>query len=102
MNIYYSLLILTFKLFLTCNSESIQTKVVTQPDLRVSIKQDDEVVQLEAYKSHENDLILKERNIQNYQKLKWYSIGNPLLVELKSNDSEGIFHFNRRGFKARI
>ena len=102
MNNYYSLLILTFKLFLICNSESVQTKAQPEPDLRVSIKQDGEVVQLEAFKSHENDLILKEKNIQNYQKLKWYSIGNPLLVKLKSNDSEGIFQFNRRGFNGRI
>ena len=102
MKINYSLLILTIKLFLICNSKSIQTKANTEPDLRVSVKQDGEVVQLEAYKSPENDLILKERNIQNYQQLKWYSIGNPLLVKLKSNDSEGIFQFNRRGFNGRI
>ena len=102
MKINYSLLILTIKLFLICNSKSIQTKANTEPDLRVSVKQDGEVVQLEAYKSPENDLILKERNTQNYQQLKWYSIGNPLLVKLKSNDSEGIFQFNRRGFNARI
>ena len=50
MNINYYLLILTFKIFLIFNSESIQTKAQPEPDLRVSIKQDGEVIQLEAFK----------------------------------------------------
>ena len=102
MNINYSLLILTLKLFLICNTESVQTKSISEADIRVDFQNGGEVIQLEAFKYHGNDLILKEKNIQSYQKLKWYSIGNPLLVKLKSNDSESIFQFNRRGFYARI
>ena len=100
MNTYYSVLILTLKLFLICASENIES--MGNQDFAVIIKQDGEEIQLKAIKSPENDLIIKEKNIKNYQKLKWYSIGNPMLVKLMSNGSENIFKFNRRGFYARI
>ena len=48
-----------------------------EPILRVDFQQDGETIQLEAFKSHDNDLIMKEKNVQSYEKLKWYSIGNP-------------------------
>ena len=103
MNIYYSLFILSLtKSFWLCMSENLQTKEFSELDLRVDFQQDGEIIQLEAFKSHENDLILKENNVQNYERLRWYSIGNPLLVKVKSNDSEYVFQFNRRGFYARI
>jgi hypothetical protein len=102
MNIYYFVLILSIKSLSICSSENIQSKSFSEPDLSVDFQQDGETKQLKAFKSHENDLIIKEKNIQSYGRLKWYSIGNPLLVKLKSNDSEYIFQFNRRGFYARI
>jgi hypothetical protein len=102
MNIYYFVLILSIKLLSICSSENIQSKSFSEPDLTVDFQQDGETIQLKAFKSHENDLIIKEKNIQSYGRLKWYSIGSPLLVKLKSNDSEFIFQFNRRGFYARI
>jgi hypothetical protein len=102
MNINHLLLIFSIKLFSVCSTENLQVKRLLEPDLRVDFQQDGETIPLEAYKSHENDLIMKEKNVQIYEKLKWYSIGNPLLVKVKSNDSEHIFQFNRRGFYARI
>ena len=102
MNIHYLFLILSIKSLSICSSENIQSKSFSEPDLSVDFKQDGETKQLKAFKSHEIDLIIKEKNIQSYERLKWYSIGNPLLVKVKSNDSEYIFQFNRRGFYARI
>ena len=58
MDIYYSLVILTIKLFLICESENIKRSFANH-DLSVNIKQDGEAIQLKAYKSPENDLILK-------------------------------------------
>jgi hypothetical protein len=100
MRIYH--LIFSIKLFFFCSTENLQAKAFLKPDLRVDFQQDGETIPLEAFKSHENDLIMKEKNVQSYEKLKWYSIGNPLFVKVKSNDSEYIFQFNRRGFYARI
>ena len=97
MNIFYLWFILSIKLVSVCSTENLQVKRLLEPDLRVDFKQGGETIKLEAFKSHENDLIMKEKNVQSYEKLKWYSIGNPLLVKLKSNDSEFIFQFNRRG-----
>ena len=102
MNINHLLLILSIKLVSVCSTENLQVKRLLEPDLRVDFKQGGETIKLEAFKSHENDLIIKEKNVQSYEKLKWYSIGNPFLVKVKSNDSEYIFQFNSRGFYARI
>ena len=58
---------------------------------------------LEAYKSNGNDNILKENTSLNYNKLRWFSIGYPLLVKTKiSNNNENLFHFNPRGFSVSI
>ena len=102
MNIFYLWFILSIKLVSVYLTENLHDKAFLVPDLRVDFQQDGEIIQLEAFKSHENDLIMKEKNVQSYEKLKWYSIGNPLFVKVKSNDSEYIFQFNRRGFYARI
>jgi hypothetical protein len=102
MNINHLLLIFSIKLFSVCSTENLQVKRLLEPDLRVDFQQDGETIPLEAYKSHENDLIMKEKNVQIYEKLKWYSIGNPLLVKVKSNESEFIYRFTDRGFYARI
>jgi hypothetical protein len=102
MNINHLLLILSIKLFSVCSTENLQVKRLLEPDLRVDFQQDGETIPLEAYKSHENDLIMKEKNVQSYEKLKWYSIGNPLIVKVKSNESEFIYRCTDRGFYARI
>ena len=70
--------------------------------MTVDFVQDGEVIQLTAFKSPENDPILDGKKSENYGKLKWYSIGYPMLVKTKSKDNEFFFHFTPSGFYARI
>ena len=94
-------LITEFTLFCK-SSENFESKAFQEPDLTVDFVHDGGVVQLTAFKSPENDKILAENNSKNYGKLKWYSIGYPLLVKTKSKENEFFFHFTRSGFNARI
>jgi len=104
MNFFFSLVVLFIKLLLfNCKSEVVdQSKLFLEPDLKIDFHENGEIIQLVAFKSPENDLILKEKSVQNYERLRWYSIGKPLLIKIKSNSSEYLFQFNRRGFYARI
>ena len=101
---FYCLIVISFMkiLLFKCKSDNGEAKYFFEPDLKVDLHESGEIIQLVAFKSPENDLIFKEKNVQNYERLKWYSIGNPLLVKFKSNNSENIFQFNRRGFYARV
>ena len=68
MNINHLLLILTIKLVSVCSTENLQVKRLSEPDLRVDFQQDGETIQLEAFKSHDNDLIINEKNVQSYKR----------------------------------
>ena len=98
---FFILLISKFIAFCSSN-ENIEKKSFPDPDLTVDFVHDGGVVQLTAFKSPENDKIFAENNSKNYGKLKWYSIGYPLLVKTRSKDNEFFFHFTRSGFNARI
>ena len=101
---FFILLITEFIVFCSSN-ENIEKKAFQEPDLRVNFVHDGGVFQLTAFKSPENDKILAENNSKNYGKLRWYSIGYPLLVKrltlTKSKDNE-YFNFTKSGFYARI
>lgn len=55
---------------------------------------------LQAFKSPENEKHLAD--IKNHKKLKWYSIGVPLLVKTNSGKNESLFHFSPQGFSTHI
>ena len=97
---FFILLITEFIVFCSSN-ENIEKKAFQEPDLRVDFVHDGENVQLTAFKSPENDKIFAENNSKSYGKLRWYSIGYPLLVKTKSKDNE-YFNFTKSGFHARI
>ena len=94
-----SIILFVSEFFLYCNSSENDCvkKVFMKPDLTAEYVQDGEIVQLTAFKAPENGLILAENNSRNYGKLKWFSIGYPMLVKTKSEDNE-FFHFTRSGF----
>jgi hypothetical protein len=56
-------------------------------------------IQLVAYKSSQNDKILAGNSSNFYKKLKWYSIGNSILIVNKAGN---LFQFLRSGFSANI
>ena len=79
---------------ITLNCESFEAV----PDLIANLVEDGSEVQLEAYKWKENDKYL----IENNQKMKWFSLGHPVIVEMKSNNQNGLFHFSSKGFSTHI
>ena len=72
-------------------------------DLEVDFHFNGKISDLQAFKSPDNDKILAENNSMNYNKLRWYSIGVPVLVKTQSDKKEeSLFHFTRKGFSAHI
>ena len=57
-----------------------------------------EKVQLEAYKTKKNDLILSQKKSDEYDQLHWTSIGYPTLTVKKSSSGSSLFHFTNDGF----
>lgn len=57
-------------------------------------------VHLEAFKSSENDRILKEDNQTKYTELNWYSLGSPKFFKTLcvAANKTFLFHFSGRGF----
>ena len=61
----------------------------------------DNTIQLEAFKSSSNDIILSGKNTTEYGKLNWVSLGNPTLVRtpnIRNKNVSNIFHFSTEGF----
>jgi hypothetical protein len=70
------------------------------PDL-IAIQNEDEThsVQIEAFKSIENDIIIRESNSKYFRHLMWVSIGNPKLVYTFDRvNQNSLFHFFNGGF----
>ena len=60
----------------------------------------DNTIQLEAFKSSSNDIILSGKNTTEYGKLNWVSLGNPTLVRtpnIRNKNVSNIFHFSTEG-----
>ena len=105
MNVCLTCLIFTLLLILeiiTCESDE-NTQIF--PDLITDIKVEGNEFQLEAYSWSQNKEVLAENNTKNYGKLKWFSLGHPVLVHTKSNvhsKQNSLFHHYSNGFYTHI
>ena len=106
MSFFFSCLILTILPYLeiiTCESDE-NTQIF--PDLITTIKVEGNEFQLEAYTWNQNKEILAENNTKNYGQLKWFSLGYPVLVQMKSNSqskqSHRLFYHSSNGIFTHI
>ena len=74
----------------------------TYPDINAYYFEDGHSIQLEAFKSFDNQEILQHRN--SCKNLKWFSLGDPTLIAVKSNKNknESLFTFTPEGFYTHI
>jgi hypothetical protein len=95
---------LLFYLFFAqkCFAQSIKHKIGfhTFSDLKVNVVENGGSIKIEAFKSYQNDRIIRMNKNESFKDLKWYSIGNPSLIEssTKKNKNETLFHFAQPGF----
>jgi hypothetical protein len=95
-NNYFILLCVLFHLILVnCQEEAKLDIVVSIDDGRSSI---------EVFKSTENDLIINGGKKHDFRKLKWYSMGKPIVIRTKSNKykNESFVHLQSEGFYLNI
>jgi len=93
---YFIFLYVLFHLILVnCEEEAKLDIVVSIDDGRSSI---------EVFKSKENDLIMKGGEKHDFKKLKWYSMGKPIVIRKKSNKykNESFVHLQSKGFYLNI
>ena len=103
MNRLYSVVILLLIQVYAFNCQESQKNYLTR-DFSVTLVIDDHEVDLEAYHSKENEEILIESNPNKYRKLKWFSIGYPIIIENESKFTKikSLFHCTSKGFYASI
>lgn len=82
-------------------SESDRNIAFDSADLTYDYEIDNHLVQLQAFKSINNDLILNTNNASKYSQLQWFSIGYPKLLMVSDNPIN-VFRFNREGFSLDI
>jgi hypothetical protein len=95
-NHYFILLFVLFQLILVnCEKEAISDIVVSIDDGQSSI---------EVFKSKENDIIINGNKKHDSKKLKWYSMGKPIVIRTKSNKykNESFVHLQSKGFYLNI
>jgi hypothetical protein len=95
-NNYFILIFVLFHLILVnCEEEAKLDIVVSIDDGRSSI---------EAFKSTDNDVIINGSKTHDYKKLKWYSMGKPIVIRTKSNKykNESFVHLQSEGFYLNI
>jgi microcystin-dependent protein len=83
-----------FQLVQSRNDAKIEFSLV---DITIDIKENDQIVHLQAWKSVENNDIINSLKAQDYKKLSWVSLGNPTLKKTKAINKDGIsqvFHYN--------
>ena len=95
MRFFIFTLVLVESVFFQKNEE-IDLKTI---DLTVSYIENDHTVELEAFKSHKNDLILMKNSTK--AKLRWYSLGNPTLVSINSASGD-LFQFTPQMFYTHV
>ena len=90
-NYFILLLVVFFLILANCEQKAELDFVVSIDDGRSSIK---------FFKSLENDLILNGSNKHDLKKLKWYSMGKPIVIRTKSikYENETFVHLQREGF----
>jgi hypothetical protein len=74
------------------------------PDLVVIQSVEQRTVQIEAFKSHENDKIMAKSDSKYLKHLMWVSVGSPRLVPMfdRTDDEEKLFHFTNEGFYSHV
>jgi hypothetical protein len=95
-NHYFILLFVLFHLILVnCEEEA---------KLDIEVRIDDDRSSFEVFKSKENDLIINGGKIHDFRKLKWYSMGKPIVILTKSEKykSESFVHLQSEGFYLNI
>jgi hypothetical protein len=83
-----------FKLVLSRNDAKIEFSLV---DITIDIKENDQIIHLQAWKSVNNNDIINSLKAQDYKKLSWVALGNPTLKKSKvinKNKTSQIFHYN--------
>ena len=72
----------------------------TTPDIVVETRLDGAKIRLEAFKTTLNDLIIRNKSVNDYSRLHWVSIGVPRLVETATtqNGSAKLFSWSGTGF----
>ena len=78
----------------------IQFNCEENAKLDIVVGIDDGKSSIQVFEAKENALIIKENNKHDLQKLKWYSIGKPIVIRTKSNKNknESFFHIRNDGF----
>jgi hypothetical protein len=74
-------------------------------DLDVNYVLNDERFSFEVFHTIENENILEKKDEKQYKFLKWYSIGQPTLIEslrFLRDKRKSLFHFTNKGFYATI
>ena len=77
-----------------CQIDDSDQDPIYIPDLVTWYLEDGNWIQLEAFSHPDNDKNLKENNTR---KLKWYSIGHPILQKTIYTKKERFFHIGPRG-----
>ena len=86
--------LIAFQFVQSQNDAKIQFSLV---DITIDIKENDQMIHLQAWKSVNNNDIINSLKAQDYEKLSWVSLGNPTLKKTKAINKDGIsqvFHYN--------
>lgn len=73
-------------------------------DFVTSYTHDGKIVSFEVYHTKENEKLLNKTN-RNNKKLKWYSIGYPIIIESESklkSENKSLFHFTQNSIYASV
>ena len=95
-NLKQIIFVFSLKLF-TCCCEYSGEEPQVLPDIVTYFNVNGNEIQLEGFKWEKNDEILIENKTKNFGRLKWFSLGDPVLVEIKSA-TDRFFQYSSRGF----
>ncbi|RNA20147.1 hypothetical protein BpHYR1_034350, partial [Brachionus plicatilis] len=76
------------------NAEAVFNRI----DFIIDYEIDDQIVQIEVFKTSSNDQIIQSADFHFYRILTWFSLGYPKLVDFHRNSSI----FNRFGFNINV
>jgi hypothetical protein len=90
-------------LFVRTNCQFNQKELIYR-DLSTKLVINDQEFNLEAYHSKENEDILNENNPKKFRHLKWFTIGNQVIIESvsKIGNNQSFFHFTKSEINASI
>lgn len=99
-----ALLIINNLKFFYCESNDDRKNELLKEDFLVDYTVNDKQDYIEVFHTNENVRIMEENNSKNHRKLKWYTIGYPIITESDSRlkSKKSFFHFTSKGFYASI